>query len=201
MDIAQFEARARNPSLTREELESLKANALAKGNKEFAAIAAEVLDERFPMAKHKSAGATPTTATINGRVEQSVSGKDAYIWLVERLRDHRPGLLSVYLQRKSHYFKRGGRAYFAKSVEALFPQGSALAATPGTWVELQEGWFANVNLNHAQKFAILLRLAAIAGLRYPDDWDFKVTGATESLSEKQASAALSEALLHELGEP
>lgn len=199
MDITQFEARARNPSLTRAELESLVENALAKGNKEFDAMAAEVLRERFPTAKRKSAGATPTTASIKGRVEQLASGKDAYIWLVERLRNHRPGLLSAYRERQSHSLNPGGRSYFATSVEALFPQGSTLAVTPGTCVELQEGWFANVNLNHAQKFDILLTLAAIAGLRYPDDWDFKVTGATESLSEKQASAVLSETLLRELG--
>ena len=76
MDAADFERRARNPSLDRADLEMLRANALAKGNREFAAIAAEVLNERFPGTAKKSGGATPTTAVFLGRTEHFASGKD-----------------------------------------------------------------------------------------------------------------------------
>jgi len=198
MDIAQFEAMARNPARTREQLETLEKNALAKGNREFAAVASEALHDRFPQAKRKSGGATPTTAVILGRTEQFDSGKDAYIWLIERLRNHHNGLLETYCSMRS--LGSNGRDHFARSADALFPPGSALAEKSGTHLQLQEGWFANVNLNHGQKFELLLRLAAVARLRYPTDIDFRVTGATENLSDKQRSAALSEQLLRELDE-
>ena len=200
MDIVKFEAMARDPARTREELDNLVANALAKGNREFAAIATEVLRDRFPHAKRKGGGATPTTARILVRAEQFDSGKDAYVWLIERLRDRHPGLLDVFCDTQWNTSGSSGRRLFSKSIDSLFPLESTLSEKSGTYVKLQLDWFANINLNHAQKFDALLRLAAVANLRYPADIDFKVTGATENLMEKQQSAALSEKLLRELEE-
>ena len=46
MDPARFEQLARNPARTRDELESMKANALSRGETDLAHIAEEVLDRK-----------------------------------------------------------------------------------------------------------------------------------------------------------
>jgi hypothetical protein len=45
---------------------------------------------------------------------------------------------------------------------------------------------------------ILLRLAAICGLRYEKDWDFRVTGATPELEERKRVVLLGQKLIDEL---
>jgi len=44
-----------------------------------------------------------------------------------------------------------------------------------------DGWYADVNLNHDDKYAALLQLSYLANLEYERDWEFKVHGATEQL--------------------
>lgn len=51
-----------------------------------------------------------------------------------------------------------------------------------------------------QKFEILLRLAAICSLSYMEDWDFRVTGASIALAEKQEMVVLANQLFEELRE-
>lgn len=198
MDSADFERRARNPSLSREELETLKVNALEKGNREFAGIVQTVLVERFPATSKKGGGATPTTAVFLARTEDFPSGRDAYLWLIQRFRKHHPSLLENQERWHQRAFRGVERMYFAKSQEALFPPGSKLASQGGNYAQLTEGWFANTNLNHQQKFGILLRLAGICQLQYPDQWDFQVTGATRNLAEFQKQVRLGQELLEEL---
>lgn len=198
MDAQEFERRARNPSLTREQLETLKANALTKSKLEFANIANDVLQERFPSGGKKSVGATPTTATFGETSREFRSGKDAYLWMVERLRNHKVGLLETQDHWHQRAFKGITRRYFARSPQELFPPGSELPKKAGTVAELVGGWHANTNLNHDQKFQILLRLAAICGLEYPGDWEFRVTGTTVALAERQATAVQAAQLLEEL---
>ena len=201
MDTAEFEKRTRASALNREQLETLKENALAKGNREFATIAAEVLLERFPTATKKSGGATPTTAVCGEKTEDFPSGKEAYLWLIQRLRDHRPHLLESQDQWHMRAFEGVTRRYFATSPHQLFPKGSAQSAKANNFSLLPGGWYANVNLNHRQKFDILLRLAAICRLEYPNDWDFRVTGATVELAEKQKMVVLGQRLLDKLCNP
>lgn len=198
IDANEFERRARNPALTQDQLETLKANALSKGNNEFAAIANDVLLERFPIAAKKSGGATPTTAVFVGKVQDFKTGKDAYLWLVERLRNHRSGLLESQDHWHQRAFKGTSRRYFARAPKELFPLGSKLSEQAGNVAELVGGWYANTNLNHEQKFEILIRLAAICRVSYPEDWDFRVTGASIALAEKQAMVVLANQLLEEL---
>ncbi len=198
MDAAEFEKRARDPALNREQLETLKVNALAKGNREFAAIANEVFLDRFPTSARKRGGATPTTTNFDGRTEYFSTGKDAYLWLVQRFRERRQGLLESQDRWHQRAFEGKTRRYFAASPRELFPEGSAQLEQAGNCSELPGGWYANVNLNHGEKFDILLRLAAICQLKYPDDWDFRITGATKLLTEKQAAVVFGERLLEEL---
>lgn len=127
IDANEFEKRARNPALTRDQLETLKANALAKCNNEFAAIAIDVLLERFPIAVKKSGGATPTTAVFVGKTQDFKTGKVAYLWLVERLRNHRSDLLESQSRWHQRAFVGASRKYFARSPKELFPLGSKLS--------------------------------------------------------------------------
>ena len=90
------------------------------------------------------------------------------------------------------------RKYFAKSPAELFPPDSSLSSQGGSHVQLADGWYANVNLNHGQKFDILLRLAAACQLQYLDQWDFQVTGATPDLASAQKQVVLGQQLLEEL---
>ena len=63
VDIDQFIELARDPKLTREELEKLKENALARSKQDFARIADDMLRERFTMQLKKSRGKMPGDPT------------------------------------------------------------------------------------------------------------------------------------------
>lgn len=198
MNATDFERMARKPALTREELETLKQNALAKGNRDFAAIAEAVLLERFPPAARKSGGATATTAAFLGREQDFQSGKEAYLWLVQRFRDHRPGLFESQERWHDRAFRGATRRYFATSPQELFPIGSDQPSVTSNFAELRGGWYANINLSHEQKFEILLRLGAICKLEYLEHWDFRVSGASLALAEKKVAVARIQELLKEL---
>lgn len=185
MDIQRFEQLVRDPHKTREDLENMKMNALAKGKPEFAAIADEVLLQRFPVKGRRSGGATPTTGAFRGRSEEFDSGKDAYLWLVEQFCRYRPDTLDKYvaLHTKAGVRSRGCR--FATNENDLFPEGSRRRGDPAFYSKVSTGWFADTNLNHTDKFATLMQLSYVCGLEYEVDWDFRVTGATEQLLEHQ----------------
>lgn len=198
MDASEFERRARNPALSQGELETLRANALAKGNREFAAIADAVLKERFQNGRRKSGGATPTTAKFKSVQHDFHSGKDAYLWLLERMLEFRPTLFESQDRWHQRAFRGAKRRYFARVPRELFPPDSSLAGDSNAYAALPGGWYANVNLNHEQKFELLLRLGAICQLEYPVDWDFVVTGATSKLAEYRRKAIAARELLEEL---
>jgi hypothetical protein len=72
-------------------------------------------------------------------------------------------------------------------------------AEKSTYTQLTKGWVASVNLSNAQKFDILLRLAALALLPYPQDWEWTVPGATALLADKQAASETSRRSIASLG--
>lgn len=200
MDIERFETIAKVPTRTKDDLIQMRTNALSKGEREFAAIAEEVLNERFPTWQKlkKSSGPTPTTANFKSESRDFDTGKDAYIWLVEKFQSFMPSLLSNQDKWHERAFKGVTRRYFARQPEELFPTNSSLAYKSGNFERVSGGWYVNTNLKHEQKFEILLRLAVVCRLSYPADWDFKVTGGTLSLAEKQKAIIESERLLDEL---
>ena len=61
MTPERFEQLARLPNRTREDLEAMRFNALVKGERELAAVAAAVLTERFPVQAKQRSGPTRTT--------------------------------------------------------------------------------------------------------------------------------------------
>src|SRR5882672_11330518 len=102
MTPEQFERMAKDPSRKREELETMRVNALDKGQVEFARIAAEVLASRFPSTFRQRSGSTPTIATFRDRSETFDTGKDAYLWLLAQFQGYRKDLFNAFegLQRK-----------------------------------------------------------------------------------------------------
>ncbi len=197
-DLSRVEQRARALA-KRADLEQLKANALATGESEAAHLINEILVERFPAVLAKQgAGRTPTTATVKARREDFDSGKDAYLWLVEQFRGHRPTVLAEYqaLPQRSGGLSRGSR--FARTSSELFPEGSPRASDTSYYAELSGGWFADTNINHKDKFTALMKLAHICGLEYPVDWDFRPTGGTKELVDHQAVVVSVRALLTEM---
>jgi len=198
MDIQEFERRARDPRRTRTELENMKANAAAKGAVEYARVAEEVLRERFPIKGKSGGGPTPTTATFQGRSEDFDSGKEAYLWLVERFCHYKPDALEAYvaLNRRGHARVKGCR--FAREADELFPKGSSRRGNPAYYAKLSNGWFADTNLSHKDKFAALIQLSYVCGLEYETAWDFRVSGPTAELLEHQEAVIHARQLLDEI---
>lgn len=91
-----------------------------------AARTLSVLRERFGNRSHKSGGATPTTALFKGKEIDFPTGKEAYVWLVERYRDHKPGLLDDQSGWHERAFKGSARRYFSCRPADLFPPHSSL---------------------------------------------------------------------------
>ena len=198
MDIQEFERRARDPRRTRIELENMKANAAAKGAVEYARIADEVLRERFPIKAKAGGGATPTVAKFQGRKEDFDSGKEAYLWLVEQFRRCKSDALDGYvaLNRRGPVRAKGVR--FAREPDELFPAGSSRRGNPAYYAKLGNGWYADTNLSHKDKFAALMQLSYVCGLEYETAWDFRVSGATAELLEHQEAVIHARKLLDEL---
>jgi hypothetical protein len=140
MDIHEFERRARDTRRTRAELENMKANAAAKGAVEYARIADEVLQERFPIKAKSGGGPTPTTAAFQGRGEDFGSGKEAYLWLVEQFCHFKPDALEAYvaLNRRGRGRLKGFR--FARGADELFPAGSSRRGDPAYYAKLRSRW-------------------------------------------------------------
>jgi hypothetical protein len=185
MDIERFEQIARDPRKTRQELENMKKNALAKGAAEFAAIVNEVILQRFPVKSRRSGGATPTTGKFRGRSEEFDSGKDAYLWLVEQFCRYRADALDKYVVLHAKAGARSKGCRFSTKENELFPEGSRRRGDPAFYSKIWNGWFADTNLNHTDKFATLMQLSYVCELEYEVDWEFRVTGATEQLLEHQ----------------
>ncbi|HOX67497.1 MAG TPA: hypothetical protein PKV56_06490 [Burkholderiaceae bacterium] len=197
MTPERFEQFARQPARTREELETMRANALAKGNVELAHIAAEVLAERFPTQTKQRSGPTQTTAAFLGRSETFGTGKEAYLWLLERFRQHQPLIFEAYELLRHKDRSAGTRV--AKDPALLFPRGSSRIGNPANYATLTGGWYADTNLNHQDKFSTLVRFAHLAKLEYPEDWDFRVEGGTMELRKQQDLVIQVRELLRELG--
>jgi hypothetical protein len=198
MDIQRFERLVRDPRKTREDLENMKKNALAKGKPEFAAIANEILLQRFPVKGRRSGGATPTTGTFRGQFEEFDSGKDAYLWLVEQFYRYRSDTLDKYVALHAKAGARSKGCRFATDENDLFPEDSRRRGDRAFYSKVSNGWFADTNVNHTDKFVTLMQLSYVCGLEYEVDWDFRVAGATEQLLEHQQVIVSARRALDEL---
>ena len=95
-----------------------------------------------------------------------------------------PSLIQDF-ESKSRRTEISGRR-FAKTKRALLPVNSKRVAKLDEYASpIANGWFADVNLDHDQKFSILVQLCALCHLHFGEQWDFQVTGATRDLLEHQ----------------
>ncbi len=165
-------------------------------------LVVEVLDQRFPdwkLASTRQGGKTPNVASFRGTEKAFDSARDGYIWLVEQFMVCRPALFADPSSDTLTLALGKSRNYFGRKPEALFRGSPHLADDASNFSRLSNGWVANVNLNNAQKFDILLRFAALTGVAYPEEWEWRVLGATDLLADKQAAALAAKRLFEELG--
>lgn len=195
MTPEEFESRARSCK-TRQDLEQLKSNALAKNKIEFAKIAQDLLNERFPIVSKKSGGATPSTVTFLGKRQEFSSGKDGYVWLVDQFGLYHKNLFTDYANFHKQRKSRG--SHLAKKPKDLFPVESNRADNKNNYAAVVGGWYVDINLNHAGKFELLLQLGYLSKLEYPTDWNFEITGSTEELVARQQGVVWAEKVLQEL---
>lgn len=195
MDLDRFETIVRNPCRTQADIETMRQNALDKGEIECAKIASEVLCARFPKTSKRGGGATPTTARFLDETREFGCGKDAYIWLAARLLAHRSDALDRYLALHQRSDSRSQGCRFARSPLDLFPPGSERRGDSAHYAKLGLGLFADINLSHDHKFRTLIQLSFCAGLEFAEHWDFRVTGATDKLRDHQEAVLLARKLL------
>jgi hypothetical protein len=144
--------------------------------------------------------ATPSTARFRDVHKEFSTGREAYIWLVENIVSARPAIFSVPSSKKLAIILGNSRKYFAHNLETLFESSPHLMAEQSTFARLSNGWVASVILSNAQKFGILLRLAALAELSYPQDWEWTVQGATGLLADKKAASDMADRLREEVSQ-
>lgn len=189
MDIEKFRHMVNSPNQTKTELMNVWENARRKGASEHLEIVSEVLNRRFPgwgdTQAAKQGGKTPNVARFRGKEASFDTAREGYVWLIERFVGIRPTLFSDPSSETLRLALGRRRNYFAKTPSALFRSSPHLADNEANFTRLSNGWLANVNLNNAQKFDVLMRFAGLTGAQYPDEWDWLVHGATDLLADKQ----------------
>lgn len=159
-------------------------NARAKNAPEYVTIAKEALDRRcagWDKVSVRRGGANPTVATFQGKSREFPSTKEAYGWLIEQFIRVVPDIFPELPHETLKLGKGKRRNTFARSPQKLYIESPDLADKPPNYVRLPNGWYADVNLPNAQKFEILARLANRTALKYPEEWDLKVSEPTEAL--------------------
>ena len=199
MDIERFTAIAKDPARTRAELEQMRERALAKNLPNYVQVIDNVLRERFSnKPTNRGGGGKPTKAIFRSRTEHFASGKDAYLWLIEQFCRFNNSVLSEYDILHTRAGTRSHGKRFARNPLALFPEGSSRRGNPSHYATVGDGWYADVNINHDDKFATLLQLAYLSKLEYELGFDFQVLGATAQLVKHQKIVNYGRKLLEEL---
>ena len=206
MDVERTRKLLANPASTRQELEQLLKQALAANQRELAFDIKDAIEERFPVAAAVNRGATETMATFGPDARRFATAKEAYIWLVERFIGVKPEVFTDIRRETTGYVALGRRKkegksirnYFARSPQALFRNTPRLAEDHNNSVQLQNGWFANTNLNNREKFEALVRFGWLVGLRCGKDWDWEVLDPSDALRESKQRMAIADELFIEL---
>jgi hypothetical protein len=166
-----------DPKRTREDLQQMMRNAIAKNNNEFAAIAKDTLDLRFPgwdRVSFKQGGAKPTLVRFRESEQEFPSSKEAYTWLVSRMIEACPGLFTN-INWETEFVSKGiRRLYFSKDLMKMFHGSPHLADNPNNFNLLPNGWYANMDLDNDRKFNVLCKMAAVAKLKFEKDWYWHV---------------------------
>lgn len=179
MEFEKFREMVETPSRSKDELLSIRANALSKDAFSHILVVEQVLEQRFPGWRNgpsSRGGAKLTVAMFQGEQREFPSQKDAYLWLIERFIARNPKPF-VDLDWQTLLIAKGPRIlYFAKSLRVLFRQNPDLAKDKNKHSRLSNGWYAQLILNEDQKVEILERIASVSNLRMGVDWDWNGRG-------------------------
>src|SRR5438477_8051553 len=175
MDIERFRQSVVDPAKTKQELLTMRDNALRLGAFDHVRAAEDVLEKRFPgwnSVKSRRGGTTPTDVAFLGQRRHFSTAKEAYVWLIERFLHHYPKPF-VEIDWETVFIAKGPRTlFFAKSLKKLFAAAPHLADDPNKYHRLTNGWFAKLVLSNKQKLELLLKFASLAALQFGKDWDW-----------------------------
>ena len=179
MELEKFREMVESPSRSKDELLSIRANALSKDAFSHILVVEEVLERRFPgwrKGPNSRGGSKPTVAMFQSQQRDFPSQKEAYLWLIERFIAYNPRPFKD-LDWQTRFIAKGPRIlYFAKSLRVLFRQNPDLAKDASKHRRLSNGWYAQLILNEEQKVEILERIASVSNLRMGVDWDWNGRG-------------------------
>lgn len=177
MEIEDFRQRVGDSRRTKDELKQMRINAIEMGDGDCARIAEEELDKRFPgwkRIKRKRSRSKATLVRYGDEEHEHPSSKEAYVWLLEKFIDAKPSLFFTPNWETDFVAVGRARNYFDRDPRSMFHESIHLAGDPNNYHLLRNGWYANVNLGNERKFDILCRFAAIAKLKWDDEWYWEV---------------------------
>jgi hypothetical protein len=181
MDIDRFLALLNDPEKSKQDLMTMRENAMRSNAIEHVHLAEKILDTRFPgrnSVRARRGGSTPTNVMFFGKQQHFSTAKDAYVWLIERFTQHYPKPF-VDLDWETLFVAKGPRAlFFAKSVRKLFGNNTHLAEDKNKYHHLTNGWYAKLVLSNKQKLELLMKFSTVASLRFGTDWDWNDLGKT-----------------------
>ena len=179
MNIERFLALLNDPAKTKQDLMTIRENAIRSNAIEHVHHAERVLEERFPswrVVKSRRGGPTPTDVMFLKKRQHFNTAKDAYVWLIERFTQHYPKPF-VELDWETVFVAKGPRAlYFAMSVSKLFGARTHLSEDKNKYHRLTNGWYAKLVLSNKQKLELLMKFSTVARLRFGSDWDWNFLG-------------------------
>lgn len=97
------------------------------------------------------------------------SEKEGYVWLLERMIEKKPDVFDGRLF--GAIVCTPMRTYFARTPEALYPGNPKLASDENSYIQLSNGWFADVNMDRNRK---LTKIAQVAVCADASDWMWEV---------------------------
>lgn len=166
-----------DPRRTEDELEQMRANAIEKQNFEFARLAEDQLNRRFPgwkRIKRKPVRSKLTLARFKGDEHEFPASKDAYIWLLEKFIGVKPDLFLSPTFETDFIAVGHAQDYFGRDPQSMFHKSPHLAEDHNKYHQLTNGWYANLVLSNERKLDILCRFAAVAKLDWQLDWYWDV---------------------------
>ena len=183
MNIDNFKRLVTDHHRTKDELKTMLSNALNKGEAEFAHIAKDELDRRFPgweCVRSRRGGSTPTIVGFRGSDHRFETAKEAYFWLIQRFTEAHPETFTTLNWETVFVAKGKRRNYFGRDLEKMFHGSPHLADDPNNYQKLSNGWYVNLNLNNEEKFDILCKFAAVGKFDFGREWKWEVVGKSDN---------------------
>ncbi len=128
------------------------------------------------MKRHNQAGhgadhptARQTRCVFQGEEVFFDSEKEGYVWFLERMIEKKSDVFDGQLFGAIVHTRR--RTYFARTPEALYSGTPKLASDMNNYIQLSNGWFADVNMDRNGK---LKKIAQVAVCAEVSDWMWEV---------------------------